>query len=280
MIAIMPKIVTRILIFVFWLICTSILVCRDVLPEYLVGEPPDWKRMVNKPETQPSRWLIAVDEGGEKNRVVGQAFNEIKKRADGGISFISRVKIDAKGLFQGTPLQVAESTKFQFVNTTSVTPQGLLDQIRAEVLVEELGEKPILVIQAMPTSQNKLDIRFNSSISALLNFRQVIDYAPKEMVRGGLEPIDQLPGLRIGQRWTTQILQPMTARSDSIKSEVIALNRIFWNGNPTEVFVVEHKASTFSAKTWVRRDGLVLRQQLPIPLVKLVLELEPENSDH
>ena len=55
------------------------LIYRDVLPEYLVGEPPDWKRMVNKPETRPTRWLIAVDEGGEKNRVVGQAFNEIQK---------------------------------------------------------------------------------------------------------------------------------------------------------------------------------------------------------
>ena len=275
----MPTVLTRILIASFWLICTGMLIYRDVLPEYLVGEPPDWKRMVNKPETRPTRWLIAVDEGGEKNRVIGQAFNEIKKRADGGTSFTSRVKIDAKGLFQGTPLQVAESTKFQFVNTTNVTPQGLLDQIKAEVLVEELGEKPILVIQGMPTNQNKLDIRFSSSISPLLNFRQLIDYAPKDMVRGGLEPIDQLPGLRIGQRWTTQILQPMTARPDSIKSEVIALSRIFWNGNPTEVLIVEHKASTFSAKTWVRRDGLVLRQQLPTPLVKLVLERDPEREN-
>ena len=71
----------------------------------------------------------------------------------------------------------------------------------------------------------------------------------------------------------------MTARPDSIKSEVIELSRIFWDGNPTEVFIVEHKASTFSAKTWVRRDGLVLRQQLPTPLVKLVLEREPEREN-
>jgi hypothetical protein len=112
LIEIMPTVLTRILITSFWLICTGMLIYRDVLPEYLVGEPPDWKRMVSKTELRPTRWLIAVDEGGEKNRVVGQAFNEIKKRADGGTSFISRVKIDAKGLFQGTPLQVAESTKF------------------------------------------------------------------------------------------------------------------------------------------------------------------------
>lgn len=98
------------------------------------------------------------------------------------------------------------------------------------------------------------------------------------MVRVGLEPIDHLPGLRIGQRWTTQILQPMTARPESIRSEVVSLVRIFWNGNPTEVFLVEHKAITFSAKTWVRRDGLVLRQQLPTPFVKLVLERDQRRE--
>ena len=264
---------------IFWLICSGILFYRDILPDYLVGQPPDWKRLVQKAEYGTTRWLIAVDDGGEKNRVVGQAFNEINKRADSATILKSRIKIDAKGLFNGTILQVAESTKFQFENTTTITPQGLLDHIRAEVRVEELGDKPILVIQGIPTNQNKLDIRFSSSISPLMNFRQIIEYAPQQMVRGGLEPIDHLPGLRIGQRWTTQILQQMTARPESIRSEVVSLVRIFWNGNPTEVFLVEHKAITFSAKTWVRRDGLVLRQQLPTPFVKLVLERDPKEGE-
>ncbi len=275
----MPRLFTRILIMIFWLICSGMLFYRDILPDYLVGQPPDWKRLVQKAEYGTTRWLIAVDDGGERNRVVGQAFNEINMRADGATILKSRIKIDAKGLFNGTFLQVAESTKFQFENTTTITPQGLLDHIRAEVLVEELGDKPILVIQGIPTDQNKLDIRFSSSISPLMNFRQIIEYAPHQMVRGGLEPIDQLPGLRIGQRWTTQILQPMTARPESIRSEVVSLVRIFWDGNPTEVFLVEHKAITFSAKTWVRRDGLVLRQQLPTPFVKLVLERDPKEGD-
>lgn len=275
----MPRLFTRILIMIFWLICSGMLFYRDILPDYLVGQPPDWKRLVQKAEYGTTRWLIAVDDGGERNRVVGQAFNEINMRADGATILKSRIKIDAKGLFNGTILQVAESTKFQFENTTTITPQGLLDHIRAEVLVEELGDKPILVIQGIPTDQNKLDIRFSSSISPLMNFRQIIKYAPQQMVRGGLEPIDQLPGLRIGQRWTTQILQPMTARPESIRSEVVSLVRIFWDGNPTEVFLVEHKAITFSAKTWVRRDGLVLRQQLPTPFVKLVLERDPKEGD-
>ena len=74
------------------------------------------------------------------------------------------------------------------------------------------------------------------------------------------------------------MLQPMTARPDSVVSQVVGMVRIFWNDNPVEVFLVEHKASTFSAKSWVRPDGLVLRQQLPTPLVRLVLEREGEGE--
>ena len=33
-----------------------------------------------------------------------------------------------------------------------------------------------------------------------------------------------------------------------------------------------------SARTWVRRDGLVLRQEIPFPFVKLILERLPDRS--
>ena len=54
--------------------------------------------------------------------------------------------------------------------------------------------------------------------------------------------------------------------------------RIFWNGNPTDVMTVEHRAGTYSASSYVRRDGLVIRQQLPTPLVKLILDREPDET--
>ena len=35
---------------------------------------------------------------------------------------------------------------------------------------------------------------------------------------------------------------------------------------------VVHHMTPFAARTWVRPDGLVLRQEVPFPFVKLVLE--------
>lgn len=274
----MPNFLTRVFIVLFWLATTVILIQRDVLPRYTLGTPPDWKQIIKKSNETTTRWQIAVEEADGRTRAVGQATNLARKGPDGGMTLESHVKMDARGLFQGTPFQLAEATHFEFNNRTLISPQGLLDQIRADVRVQELGDKPVLNIQAVPDNHGKLEVRFNSPISPLLNFQQNIPFAPQGLVRGGMEPIDQLPGLRVGQRWTTQILQPMTARPDAVVSEVVSTVRIFWNGNPVEVFLVEHKASTFSARSWVRPDGLVLRQQLPTPLVRLVLEREGEGE--
>lgn len=273
----MPGWPARILIIAAWLVSSAWLVIRDVLPEYLVGEPPDWKRVVAATTEKPSRWLISVEDAPGQLRVVGQAVSQSRPNADGSTVLESRVRLDAQGLLKRTPLAVAESTEFTFASSTHISPRGLLDLARADVHVRELGDEPVLNVQAIPATGGKLEIRFSSRLSPLLNFRQTIVQDPRALVRGGLEPLDRLPGLRVGQSWSMQVLQPLTARPETIRSEVTAIERLFWNGNPVEAFVVMNKSSTFSARTWVRRDGLVLRQELPTPLVRLLLEREPEE---
>ena len=46
----------------------------------------------------------------------------------------------------------------------------------------------------------------------------------------------------------------------------------------TTLEVVQH-LTPISARTWVRPDGLVLRQEMPFPLVKLILERLPDRGD-
>lgn len=275
----MPSLTTRVVIIVAWLVSTSWLIYKDYLPRILVGEPPDWKSVTaDQKSLKPASWLIMVEDKPGETRVVGRATNKNSKTADGSTTLASHVKIDARGLFKNTPMAVAESTEFEFDSETRISPQGLLQQFRATVSVRDLGEKPVLTIMGVPTPDQKIEIRFQSSLSPLLNFRQILPISSSNMIRGGLEPVDWLPGLRVGQRWNTMILQPLTARPEVVQSQVTSEGRIFWNGNPTDVMTVEHKAGTYSAVSFVRRDGLVIRQQLPSPLVKLILDREPEET--
>lgn len=276
----MPRLQIRIIIVLAWAFFTGFLFYQDILPAWMIGEPPTWKTIAASARPTPSRWLIMAGSESEREplRVIGLATSSTTKRPDQTTELKSHLRIDAKGLFRGTPLAVAESTEFQFDSTTIISPQGLLDQLRGEVHVRDLGEKPVLTILVVPASNNRLEIRFQSEITPFLNFRQILKMSPESLVRGGLEPVDFLPGLQVGQRWNTRILQPLTARSEDVTSEVKQLSRLFWAGNPVDVFVVEHKSSAFTAKTYVRPDGLVIRQQLPTPFVNLTLEREPESA--
>lgn len=96
------------------------------------------------------------------------------------------------------------------------------------------------------------------------------------MVQSAVGPIDRLPGLRIGQRWRSQVVSPLTGRVETMQVEVARQRVIQWGQNPVTVLEVVQSLPPISARTWVRLDGLVIRQEMPLPLIRLVIERVPE----
>jgi hypothetical protein len=103
-----------------------------------------------------------------------------------------------------------------------------------------------------------------------------------------LEPVDRLPGLRVGKQWTSRIVNPFSALSpgnwlmggqptfEIIQHQVTGTETISWNDQSFACFVVEHFHERASSKSWVRiQDGRVLRQQAPFGDVTITLELDP-----
>ena len=103
-------------------------------------------------------------------------------------------------------------------------------------------------------------------------------YAPRSLVQNALGPVDRLPGLHVGQRWETRVVSPLTGRSETVRAEVTRRTIIHSGKNPVTVFEVVHHYTPLSAKTWVRTDGVVIRQEVPIPFVKLILERQSDRS--
>ena len=67
------------------------------------------------------------------------------------------------------------------------------------------------------------------------------------------------------------------ARSSSVRVEVQRRTLIHWNGEPVSAFEVVQHARSITARTWVRSDGVILRQEVPFPIVRLVLDRRPEQ---
>jgi hypothetical protein len=93
-----------------------------------------------------------------------------------------------------------------------------------------------------------------------------------------MEPFDYLPGLQVGQRWESRVVNPLTGRIEPVRVAVERRTVIHWDNHPVTTLEVVQHMGLVVARTWVRTDGLVLRQEVPFPLVKLVLERQPDQS--
>ncbi|MBV8486716.1 MAG: hypothetical protein JO161_00420 [Planctomycetaceae bacterium] len=112
----------------------------------------------------------------------------------------------------------------------------------------------------------------------VLNQKFSFPYEPRSVVQDALGPIDRLPGLHIGQRWDTHIISPFSGQVEKVRVEVRRRDLIHWNGEPVSALEVVQHAGPITTSTWVRSDGLILRQEVPFPLLRLVLDRLPEES--
>jgi len=74
------------------------------------------------------------------------------------------------------------------------------------------------------------------------------------------------------------VVNPFTGQVEVVRVEVQRRDLIHWNGEPVSAFEVVHHSGPITAKTWVRSDGVILRQEVPIPFVRLVLERLPDAA--
>jgi hypothetical protein len=114
---------------------------------------------------------------------------------------------------------------------------------------------------------------------ALLNFSRKFPYEPRGMIQNAVGPMDRLPGLQVGQRWVTRVFSPLTGRIEEVKVEVAGKHVMQWDGTVVTTLEVIHHTAPIASRTWVRKDGLVLRQEVPFPFVKLVLDRMPDRGE-
>ncbi len=95
-----------------------------------------------------------------------------------------------------------------------------------------------------------------------------------------------MTGLTVGQRWTTPVVSPL-ATTDSIQlveSRVERQETITWQGEETETFLVVYRydsgrgaaARDPVGKAWVRTDGTIVRQELPLGSARIRFERTTE----
>lgn len=273
----MPSRPACVAILLFWVYAAGGLLRRDILPDFWVTPPPDLRSIAAaEEEARPTRWelLVAEDSGLRSLRSVGRAVTESKRLDGGGTELIGRVRFDAGSLLKGTRFHTGNNESLDVSNRLEIDRSGNLRRFLA--VVRSASDSLDLVTIEGLVKGRAVEVTARGPI---LNFTRSFDYDPKGMIQNSIGPIDRLPGLQVGQRWATRVVNPLTGRVEVVKVEVTGKHAIQWDNGVETTLEVVHHMTPVSARTWVRRDGLVLRQEVPFPFVTLILERLPDRGE-
>jgi hypothetical protein len=276
----MPSRIVSLVILIYWSIAAFCLLTWDVLPEMTSGYPPDLRAITQAVDSaRPIRWSIQVVDDPrfpDVRRIVGEAVTGCTRRPDGWSELTSRVKLDAGGLLKGTAFFTRSSIRLELESRYLVDRSGNLHSFVLEV---KSADSPETLVEVKGEIKGKTMEVVSHGPVDILNKKIVIGYEPKSVIQDVLGPLDRLPGLHVGQRWESQVINPFTGQVSPVKVEVKKRDLLPWNGNAVPTFEVVQNIGPLSMRTWVRLDGVILRQEVPLPYVRLVLERRPEADD-
>jgi hypothetical protein len=274
----MPSRLVSLLILVYWSFAAFCLLQWDVLPELSLGYPPDLRGITLASQSdRPVRWGIQVLEGPgtDNRRTVGEAVTSSTRQPDGWYVMSSRVDFDAGNLLRGSILAIRESVPVQVRSAYHVDPSGNLQNFDLRVQSKDFGDELVHVTGRL--HEQRMEIVSRGPLP-ILNQTLSLKYEPRSVLNDPLGPLDRLPGLHVGQRWEMQVVNPFSGQVASVRAEVAKRTVIHWAGNPEPTYEVVQKASGLEVRTWVRLDGMILRQEVPFPGVRLILERRGEAA--
>ena len=277
----MPSRPACVAILLFWVYAAGGLLRRDILPDYWVTPPPDLRSIAAAEEdTRPTEWELSVaEDSGLKNvRSVGRAVTKSSRLADGGTELIGHVWFDSGSLLKGTRFDSQRNERLDISNRLEIDPSGNLREFRA--VVRAASDNFDLMTLEGKVKGRFIEVNAQGPVP-FLNWTKpkLFPYEPRGMIQNSIGPIDRLPGLQVGQRWVTRVVNPLTGRVEDVKVEVTRKHAIQWDNKVVTTLEVVQHMTPISARTWVSKEGLVLRQELPFPFVKLILERLPDRGE-
>jgi len=275
----MPSRFVSLAILIYWSIAAFCLLTWDILPELSLGYAPDLRSITYAGDSnEPVRWSIQVIDDPKTpdiRRTIGSAVTGSSRRPHGWFELTSQVEFEAGGLLKGTPFGTRGNIRLEIDSVYRVDPSGNLQSFDMQVKSQDSVGTLVKVNGQLKGTNMEI---VSHGLVPLLNKTWSFAYEPRSVVHDMLGPLDRLPGLHVGQRWETNVISPFTGQIDKVRVEVKRRGVINWDGNPENTFEVEHQMSPISMRTWVRTDGVILRQEVPFPFVRLMLERQPDRS--
>jgi hypothetical protein len=283
-------------VILFWAASAAWLFTAKILPALQRGNPPDYRQeFAASVEEKP----LAVGWEMFWNRrpvgyIVSQAFGtrdepdeirsfvhfqkiglqEVMRDLLGGLSFLTQSMLGSGG---DVPLNLTMATKLQ-MNWDSEL-QSFQTSVQADHHLD------LLLLRGHRTDNDHLRLAVFAGDAAepmeLGPLSQEIPLPEKARFSDAFSPRSRMPGLRVGQKWTTPVIVPMGGANTVrlVETLVAAEEEIRWGERTFLAYRLEYRQSggtgasqQVSGLAWVTHEGLIVRQELTLGSAKLRLE--------
>lgn len=257
-----------------WLGTMTWLVKEKVLPSLLVGEPPSYSKIIEaQRQTPPVGWRVSFN-----NRPIGWALTDTKLQSSGLTEIHGRVHFDTLPLQEMMPGWLrslsrliehpADKLQMDARSVLTIDALGHLVRFNSKVRVDPLNE--VICVRGTVEGR-KLELLVRTGPASFSSEAMLPSDA---LLSDALSPQTQLPGLRIGQKWTVPVYSPLWPAKyplEIIHATVEDMEPVFWNGAMEDAWLVVYRNDPSSGtaegqaprgKLWVHRNGTVLRQQV------------------
>ena len=272
-----------------WLSTMGWLVKEKVLPQLLLGDPPSHRSILEARRGEPAvSWQLLCN-----HRNVGWAKSATARLPDGGTRIDNHVHFDDLPVDQFAPSWLrgifnmvdGESKSRQGKSHLGKSHSGITTDVAGALTIDGSNRLSRIdsTISFSPSGQEismrgivkdgklKLNVR---SLDIL--FKTQIPIDDDALLCDALSPTACLPGLYEGQTWTISVLTPLKYPNRPygiLQAKVEGFERINWNGRSTGAWLVVYRDNPGKSlstdtrprgKLWVRRDGVVLKQEMSI----------------
>ena len=285
---------------VFWFSAMGWLFQQKLLPPLLVGEPPNYRTILNaeNANNRPVSWDVYLNDNH-----LGKATTRTERQTENVSEIHSLVELD------GLPLRDIAPAVFTLFSrllggdrdsndakiaihaesTLQVDPLGHPSSFRSMIKLRPPSGKDA---HLSPLAGMNLTLSMRGQVVAdqmevKVKFgdfeRQTEIYLPPDSLIGDvLSPPNYLPELRVGQTWTVPIYSPFRDPREPMEILHAAVERkepILWDQKLVHTLVVAYRGDpgrgmssnqTVRVQAWVDLNGQVIKQELMLPQARLV----------
>ncbi|GEM_PF-424388 len=248
------------------------IVWRDLLPEWLAGDPPPSEPQLLSPG---EKRFVQVGIYDEQGRPVGRSWTQATRVGTEGIVTTKTVTvlepIGLPGGLSTPPVRIETAVSYRY-------NQARVDELDFRMF--GLGIPIFLHGEAMATGEFPFTWQVGPHRGKV-----ILDSRAPAALGDVIRPFDRLADLYVGRSWRLDLLDPLSHMLPNLKQTGLSLEpvliqvtgkeNITHQGVPVEAFRVEGGG----ARAWVAADGQVLRQEVNLPLLgRLILLDEPYDD--